>query len=699
MRTFTKRGLEWFAATLLTLVVAEVATAGYGVEDFERVPNGSPVTALGVQWGADSGGVIVSNLASLAGTNVLYLPAYAMVSNAVDKTPVDPVWTEFTLNDAGRLEVDGGPVADTNLVVMAGVSKGGHVMLYDTNGWVAVTNDVWGTNVTLAAGNWARLSIFKNYANRTAAVFLDGHLMRQQLPFINTNVSAYALFRLDSGKDGPALLDNTFISNAIPASLSTVDLDDDGVADASELQQVGNVDTIGRLQIVVSASNMTFGTAGGGSVTPAGPLLVKHGTTNFVCVGAVGYALDRVWTNGFVATNFSGLNLGSGTFVWPGIESDGTAMVGFVQKPVVTVPGDFSTLSNALATMVEGTVIQVSGAAAESLAITKSVSLVGNNAGLSGTTLSVSNGVTVSVSGFTNVAISGTVTLGTNSLMVITNSTVVFSALTFQTGAVLRVSNGTATVNGVTLSGRFDLDAGWGGAVKAQSLNWSDDFEVYGAGTPLGILGSFGWGVSAPGATVQTRGTKAAFLPECLTASNAVSAGGASNVWVELRLQESSHIDPLGLPSPHGNEAAMVGFDTNGWLMAYNPVAAAWETYSNDVSGATMPKVGTGEWGQISLFEDFGTHRVAVFMNGHLVRQQLRFISMSLGSCQGMSVESGNTPATYLDSVKIWTNVPVGVTNDPAVSDLDRDGILDALEIQQSGDLTANPRGTIFKIR
>ena len=687
------------------MLTANVALAGFGLEDFESHASGTPLNAVGQGWGSDSSGVIVSNMTSLAGTNVLYLPTSTMVSNAVNTASVATVWTEFTVLESAHLTLETAPLVDSNLVVMVGVSTGGHAMVYDTNGWVECVTDVWGTNVTVATGEWARYSIFNNYTNHTAALFLNGHLMREQLSFINTNVSAYNTFRVDSGNDSPGLLDNAFISNAIPPFLASVDLDDDGVADALEIQQVGNVSTIQRLPVQVSVTNTSLGTLNGGTVTPPGPFLVKHnGQTNLALTASSTYMLDRVWVDGVVVTNFNA-GLASGTFIWTGITSSGTATVGFVQKPTVSVPGDFSSLSNALAAMVAGTTVQVASSTAESLAITKSVTLAGTSAGLSGSSLSLGAGVTVSVSGFTNMTVNGSATLGANSLLVLSNSVASFSNLVFLSGSVLRVANGTATVNGVTLTGTFDLDASWsGGAWVAQRVNYTDDFENYGAGVALNRLGYFGWAASSPNAVVQTavrsNGLQAALIPGGAAVSNAVNVAGANKVWVDLCLRGSDQIDPAILPVADGNSVVLLGFATNGWLMAYNSDLSTWETLSNDVMKVRMPTVGTNQWARLTIFQDFSVspRTVAIFVNGRLVRQLLPFVTPILSTCQGVVVESENSGTSYLDTVRIWTNIPPTLTSGP-VNDLNHDGIADAIDIQQNGFIDINISGAVYKIR
>jgi hypothetical protein len=75
------------------------------------------------------------------------------------------------------------------------------------------------------------------------AVFVNGILVRQQVPFISSAVSGYHHMTVQAG-DGAALLDDVKIWVGIPTGLTTgpySDLDSDGFPDALEIQNYGNV--------------------------------------------------------------------------------------------------------------------------------------------------------------------------------------------------------------------------------------------------------------------------------------------------------------------------------------------------------------------------------------------------------------------------------------------------------------------------
>ena len=108
--------------------------------------------------------------------------------------------------------------------------------------------------------------------------------------------------------------------------------------------------------------------------------------------------------------------------------------------------------------------------------------------------------------------------------------------------------------------------------------------------------------------------------------------------------------------------------------------------------------VGAGQWAKLTIFQNFSDHTAAIFLNSRLLRAQVGFISNSLSQYGSLHVESGPRGTAYVDSVSIWTNMSAGLTNGP-MSDLDTDGIADAVEILQYGNTTLWPRGSVFKIR
>jgi hypothetical protein len=568
------------AALGLAAATVRQAGAAFVVDDFETYASGARVNAIGNGWGAGDNSVVVTNLLAASGTNSVCVPPWMTVSNAVIQpgATYPHVWTEYKLYDNARVVPGEEPGPSGNEGIMLGVSTGGYAIVYDpgVTNWVTYTNDVWGTNMYLATNAWAAFSVFENFTNGTAAVFLNGHLLRTGLRFINNSLANYGAFRLEGGNLTNAFLDNVIISNAIPASLTNIDLDNDGVVDAVEVDLYGSVTAWGA--VVSNTVNM-------------------------------------------------------------GISS-------------VTLPGN----------------------------------------------LLVTNGATLTFSG-SNLVVSGTVSVAGDSGMVVTNARLQVSDLVLQSGATLRVTNGAVTVNGVIMTGTFTLDSNWRTTLRPSVLNFTDGFETYPNGTPLRMLAFCGWAATDAGAVVTnvpavvTLGVNAAYIPAGVSVSNTVSAAGITNVWTELYLNQTVQETPESQPLVKSNSAVMLFFATNGFLTIYNPASNGWDVCSNDVQNTRVNPVLTGQWARISIFQNFSNHTAAIFLNDRLMREQVGFISTTLSSYGSVTVNQGQDGTTYLDGVKIWTNVP------GLVGDLNFDRIVDAREIELYGSMRIYPAGSVYVIR
>jgi hypothetical protein len=99
----------------------------------------------------------------------------------------------------------------------------------------------------------------------------------------------------------------------------------------------------------------------------------------------------------------------------------------------------------------------------------------------------------------------------------------------------------------------------------------------------------------------------------------------------------------------------------------------------------------------VTVCQNFSTTNLALFVNGVLVRQQVPFSASGVSSYNHASFQAGGG-ASYLDDVKIWTNLPTGLATGPS-SDLNYNGVPDAREIELNGVLGPYPSGSVFKIR
>ena len=220
--------------------VAELGRAGLPFwEDFESYPDNTTIADLG-----DYGWSASTNATVEAGTGVsasqgAQLPGDSSVTNTPSVT-VTEVWTDFWLKPVKR---DSDPDVSTNASVMAYVNTDGYLVLYDDDnaspGWVVCSNSVCGGAVTPIGSDYARISLHQDYAANEVAAFLDGLLVREQLPIIG-DATEYEYFAVQSSGDTNAYLDNVLITTDVPPCM-WIDCDGDGVADAEEIDALGSI--------------------------------------------------------------------------------------------------------------------------------------------------------------------------------------------------------------------------------------------------------------------------------------------------------------------------------------------------------------------------------------------------------------------------------------------------------------------------
>jgi len=693
-----RRTIYTAVALGLAVATARQTGAGFVVDDFETYASGTRVNAISNGWGAGDNSVVVTNLLAASGTNSVCVPQWTTVSNAVSQsgTTYPHVWTEFAIYDSGRLIPGAEPGPSGNEGVMLGISTGGYATVYDpgVTNWVTFTNDVWGTAMHIETNAWATLAVLENFTNFTAAVFLNGHLLRAGLPFISNSLGNYRAFKSDGGNLTNGFLDNVIITNAIPPSLTNMDLDNDGVVDAVEIDTYGNVTTIRRLTNTVSVTGV-------GSINPTGTFTVMWNTNvTYALTGAEAYVVGTVTNNG-AATVFG---TKTATYTDSNITNDRAITASFIYTGIRYVPGDHTTITDALAVAQAGDRIVVSNGIYDgSIALSNGVTLVGTNLSGGATNLTVQGGMTVGT-GTISVAsgsftVTGQVSVAAGGLLTVSNTAVNFSWLTIGSGGAVSVIAGSVTINGRTTNGTFTLDATWGSAMMPSTLNFTDGFEGYPSGTPLRSLGFYGWAATdagamvTNGAAVVAQDVKAAFIPAGTVVSNTVSAAGITNVWTDFYVNDAAQVTPGTQPPLNSNSAVMVFFGTNGYLTVYNTASNAWDVCSNDVTMGPVTRVNAGQWARVSIFQNFSNHTAAIFLNDQLLREQVPFISSAVSKYGSLSMACGVDGSACLDGVKIWTNVP------GLVGDLNFDRTTDAREIELYGSMRIYPAGSVYVIR
>ena len=213
---------------------ASFETYGNGIP----IANGTPVQALTNDgWDASDPAVVVQTNVVWSGTNAVLVPGNMMVSNAVTPAVATNVWTEchWCMVPPAVADV---PIVHSSAVVDLNLAAG-YLQAYNgVNGWLPLTNTVWGDAVpAVTNGQWVRVTVFQNYVSHQCAIFQDGKLLAQVFPFVS-NVNSCSSFRLEGGDLVDSYLDDVSIGLAIPAAL-TNDWNNDGIPDAQEIATYG----------------------------------------------------------------------------------------------------------------------------------------------------------------------------------------------------------------------------------------------------------------------------------------------------------------------------------------------------------------------------------------------------------------------------------------------------------------------------
>jgi hypothetical protein len=684
-----------------------VATGLPFYDGFETYVAGTSLTNGPNGWGASPATVVVQTnvvWSPALGTNAVMVPPEAVVSNVLVSADRTNVWSDFCVTNSVAMPVEAvGPDAvNTNLAVQWFVETNGFPVVWHpaSNAWLVCSNDYWGTPAAVFNTNaWMRFTVCADYSNQTAAVFLNQHLLLQQVRFINTNLTLSGRFQVNGGYSVTSYIDE--VSVRYTPTNSTVDLDHDGMADADEIQLYGSVDIRHWPVItVIQPAN--------GSISPSGSYAVWLGsTTNFILHTIPAYVVSQVLTNGQSVGSFTGQNTRDASYSWVNISPDGLSDGVFSATITYSarryVPQDYLTVIAAMAEALPGdTLIVSNGSYSGDVTLGNGVTVVGTNVVLAGN-LTVAAGTTGTVWASTGLGISGITTV--DGFLMVSNGSVNLGTVVFGAAGAVQVVNAAAVVlNGVTYSGSFTLDATSSQVVLPQTLPFSDDFERYATNpaTVMAQMGHFGWGASDSGIVVQgamvTQGFKAVEMPLNTILSNSLAPAASSNVWVEWSFRESDRIDEslVDVSGTRTNMAVILFVNTNNYVTVYNPETSSFNVLSNDVLGQPVAKLSISDWPRISVNVNYRTRKAAVLLNGRVLVQQLRFINTNQANCARLECDAGTAGSTYLDAVNFWTNA-VSILS----ADADGNGVFDALEIDANGYAPTAffPNGSIFKIR
>jgi hypothetical protein len=91
----------------------------------------------------------------------------------------------------------------------------------------------------VTAAQWLRITVYQNFSNHTAAVFLNDQLLRAQVPFISNTVSECHGFSLDGGHGGTTYLDTVKVWRSMQGMGLLGDLNQNSLPDAQEIETDG----------------------------------------------------------------------------------------------------------------------------------------------------------------------------------------------------------------------------------------------------------------------------------------------------------------------------------------------------------------------------------------------------------------------------------------------------------------------------
>jgi len=209
-------------------------------DDFELYTSGTRLVDLGFHgWGARDTNVVVQSSVFNGGARAAVLPGETAVSNRLSTTGTTHLWTDFYLRPQPGL---GRPDLPTNgASFVAYVDTNGWLEVASPSGWLVCSNLFMNCGVpqSMTTQTWSRVTVFQDFVLKTEAVFVNGQLVLQQVPFLDSSVSAYSSVEINNNA-GQAYLDDIGIRTNLPPNMDA-DIDGDGYPDAREIDLVGSI--------------------------------------------------------------------------------------------------------------------------------------------------------------------------------------------------------------------------------------------------------------------------------------------------------------------------------------------------------------------------------------------------------------------------------------------------------------------------
>jgi len=225
-----------------------------------------------------------------------------------------------------------------------------------------------------------------------------------------------------------------------------------------------------------------------------------------------------------------------------------------------------------------------------------------------------------------------------------------------------------------------------------QDLPFIDDFESYPENLSVGDIAYNGWSGSSEAVVkggVGAGGSQAAVLPDGTAVTNTLShpSNAYPKVWTDLLLKPVARD---AAPDVDTSASVMLYVNSGGYAVVYNPDTATWVTCSNNVAGDVVTPITSDAYARITLYKNYAAGKVAVFVDGVLVREGLTMIS-NPSYYRATAVQNSGWTDAYLDDVAIAVSYPSDLTGDS-----DGDGWYDAQEIAAWGSISATTNGVPY---
>ena len=211
-------------------------------DDFESYTAGDELVDLGASgWDASDTTVVVQATESYEGSQAVLLPKATDAENHF-VTATDTVWADFYVLPPLGAQSSIDPASKPSVRLY--FNENGYVTIATTNNdWDVCSESVFGNSVTPVSNQWVRITLHHDYVKKEVAVLLDGRVLRDQIPFLNSDITGLdGLSFINNGGTAPvqtnAYFDKVLVRSALPPGF-TIDEDNDFMVDALEIDVYG----------------------------------------------------------------------------------------------------------------------------------------------------------------------------------------------------------------------------------------------------------------------------------------------------------------------------------------------------------------------------------------------------------------------------------------------------------------------------